>query len=267
MVGMINTAFLNFLRWPDPKPEPEKTCKDCEPYEFYDGPEKALDGRKAIMFCSKLKGVGNNKNGLHGDTKCCGHDGYFTPKKPEPKKSAKKSCTECTTFARRWGLGIGQLESCKNCLANDYSQFTPKKPEPIPEKKEPEPEKPIKPKPNNSKENKMFKILRRLIVLSVVVHLVQIGIWANPQVFRAASFVKPVFRTVETREVARGENGRAITTEDGFLSHVTKVVPWNPKSPLQISLLWSLVAAACGLLVAAGYGYDRFVARLWGETK
>ena len=30
-----------------PKPKPEKTCKDCEHYEFYDGPDKTCEGGKA----------------------------------------------------------------------------------------------------------------------------------------------------------------------------------------------------------------------------
>jgi len=33
----------------------EKTCKQCEHYQFYDGPERTAGREESVMFCPKLK--------------------------------------------------------------------------------------------------------------------------------------------------------------------------------------------------------------------
>jgi len=61
-----------------------KTCKDCEHYEFYYGPEKTFDNKDKIMVC---RGP-TNLNVLFGHIRI-GNCPDFTPKKPVVKRNCK----------------------------------------------------------------------------------------------------------------------------------------------------------------------------------
>jgi len=68
----------------------EKTCKQCEHYEKYEG-DKLIDGKKAIMFCPKRKALGGV--GYYSNLKICGSE-YFIPKKPKPV-DPNMPCKDC----------------------------------------------------------------------------------------------------------------------------------------------------------------------------
>jgi len=70
----------------------EVTCKDCEYYRFYDGPERAVDGKKAIMFCRERKRLGCYE--YYGNIDKCSDFTPKKPKEPEPKK-VEKLCLTC----------------------------------------------------------------------------------------------------------------------------------------------------------------------------
>jgi len=74
----------------------EKTCKQCEHYQFYDGPEKPREGTKAVMKCTsserreRLEVDGHIYSGIY-DNIARPPCSNFTPKKLEPEKS----CENC----------------------------------------------------------------------------------------------------------------------------------------------------------------------------
>ena len=118
----------------------EKTCKQCEHYEKYEG-DKLIDGKKAIMFCPKRKALGGV--GYYSNLKICGSE-YFTPKKPEPKKTIE-DCNETCKYSWKNNLagGVCSLvhpkEFAKCRYGGFYSNWTPC------ESKEPEKPKPVDP--------------------------------------------------------------------------------------------------------------------------
>jgi len=62
------------------------SCKDCEHYEFYDGPNLSFLGKKAVMKCSNTEL--NPPFYAHATNRC--HK-YFTPKKPKEERT----CGNC----------------------------------------------------------------------------------------------------------------------------------------------------------------------------
>lgn len=107
----------------------EITCKNCEYYEFYDGPERTADGKKAIMFCREKKRLGCYE--YYGNIDKCSNFTPKKPKEPEPKK-VRKQCLTCRyshfNNETREGCGIAFPEINKKC--DHYSEWKPvEKPE------------------------------------------------------------------------------------------------------------------------------------------
>ena len=105
-----------------------ETCKECEHYEFYDGPELTSYDEKAIMFCPKLKG--NGATGYSCNTSLCHIDGNFTPKKP--KEEPEKDCEICnrnSMNARTCPTNTDVINGKPDCINKDLWQPIPDKPQ------------------------------------------------------------------------------------------------------------------------------------------
>ena len=92
----------------------EKTCKDCEHYEFYDGPRKII-AEKAIMYCKKHKNYHNNTNPALCE--------FFTPKKPA-EKEVERGCGTCKLSSMHEG-GCPQPETILCTQENNYDAWQP----------------------------------------------------------------------------------------------------------------------------------------------
>ena len=63
------------------------TCKDCEYYEFYDGPKLTETGKKAIMRCTHEE---IEFTGLCASVQKCDE---FTPRSPKSRRRLKNLIT------------------------------------------------------------------------------------------------------------------------------------------------------------------------------
>ena len=108
----------------------EKTCKQCEHYQFYDGPERTAGREESVMFCPKLKEQMHGNGYSENVTRCAW--GYFTPKKPEQAKTCKQ-CEHCgPTRNSEWPYSIYCAYHNGHYtlpLVFDCKNFTPKETE------------------------------------------------------------------------------------------------------------------------------------------
>ena len=111
----------------------KNTCKDCEHYEFYDGPEKPCEPNeiKAVMKCvstarrKELSKGGYTYYGVYAKVtsqRSCGGCDFFTPKKPKEEKG----CKTCWNSMHNNATGRGcEIKGCAGADDKTYPGWQP----------------------------------------------------------------------------------------------------------------------------------------------
>ena len=176
------------------------TCKDCEHYEFYNGPDATCEGGKAVMKCTSVK---RRLAMMEGGLPYYGIYAKITSQIPcrfftAEKEVERKRCGNCRL------VDINCLTHIGPCTNYDKWQPIEKPAQATPEEKLEQYNKACKQNrmratleletarkeferkfnsTNKAKENKMFKFsIRRYVMLCTVIVTAKIAILLNPVV-------------------------------------------------------------------------------------